>query len=69
MARKRFRNKTKYLQLVYDEHGERREIVPGGTVILEEAWGRRFGRVLELVGPVKKTVSASTGGSGKDDKK
>ena len=38
MARKRFRNKTKYLQLVYDEHGERREIVPGGTVILEESW-------------------------------
>ena len=68
MARKRFRNKTKYLQLVYDEHGERREIVPGGTVILEEAWGRRFGRVLELVGPVKKTVSASKSTRDEDKK-
>lgn len=66
MARKRFRNKTKYLQLVYDEHGERREIVPGGTVILEEAWGRRFGKVLELVETGKKAVS--TEGSKKEEK-
>lgn len=60
MARKRFRNKTAYLQLVYDEHGERREIVPNGTIILEESWGRRFGRVLELVEPEKKTSAKAT---------
>jgi len=68
MARKRFRNKTNRLQLVYDEHGEKREIVPGGTVILEESWGRRFARVLELVDSANKT-SASTGGNKKDVKK
>lgn len=49
MARKRFKNKTKRLQLIYDERGERREIVPNGTIILEEDWGKRFGKVLEIV--------------------
>ena len=66
MARKRFRNKTKYLQLVYDEQGEKREIVPNGTVILEESWGRRFAGVLELVVPAK-TQTANDGK--KDDGK
>jgi len=49
MARKRFRNKTNRIQVVYNESGDRREIVPEGTIILEESWGRRFNRVLEMV--------------------
>ena len=58
MARKRFKNKTDRLQLVYDEQGIKREIVPNGTIILEEKWGERFSRVLELV-PTKKAPKKS----------
>lgn len=49
MARKRFRNKTDQLQVIYDETGLKREIVPNGTILLEEKWGRKFHRVLEAV--------------------
>jgi len=52
--RKRYRNKTETLQVIYDEKGERREIVPNGTIILEEKWAKKFRRVLEPVNTVKK---------------
>ena len=51
--RKRFRNKTDKLQVVYDETGAKREIVPEGTVILDAKLGLRYSRVLEEV-PAKK---------------
>jgi hypothetical protein len=62
MARKRFRNVSGKLQVLYDETGDKREIVPNGTIILEETWGARFNRFLEVVpdSPVeqpKKTAS------------
>lgn len=63
MAKKRFKNKTKKLQVIYDDSGERREIVPNGTIVLEEDWGRRFGRVLELVGTVKTTAKGKASGT------
>ena len=49
MARKRYKNKTDVLQVVYDEQGSKRQIVPGGTIIMEEKWAGRYHRVLELV--------------------
>jgi len=48
-ARKRFKNITTRLQVIYDESGDKKEVVPGGTIILDEAWGRRFARVLAPV--------------------
>ena len=38
MARKRYRNKTDVLQIVYDEQGVKREVVPDGTIIMEDSW-------------------------------
>ena len=49
MARKRFKNRTDKLQIIYDEQGVKREIVPNGTIILEENWGKRFSKVLAPV--------------------
>ena len=49
MARKRFKNVSDTLQVLYDETGDKREIVPGGTILLEEKWGAKFGRFLTLV--------------------
>ena len=48
-ARKRFKNITTRLQVIYDETGDKKEVVPGGTIILDEAWGRKFSRVLAPV--------------------
>jgi len=48
-ARKRFKNITTKLQVIYDETGDKKEVVPGGTIILDEAWGRKFARVLAPV--------------------
>ena len=48
-ARKRFKNITNRLQVIYDETGDKKEVVPGGTIILDEAWGRKFARVLAPV--------------------
>ena len=53
MARKRFKNVSGKLQVVYDETGDKREVVPNGTIILDEKWGMRFNRCLELVPDVK----------------
>jgi hypothetical protein len=53
-ARKRFKNITTRLQVIYDETGDKKEVVPGGTIILDEAWGRKFARVLAPV-EAKKT--------------
>ena len=53
-ARKRFKNITTRLQVIYDESGDKKEVVPGGTIILDEAWGRRFARVLAPI-EAKKT--------------
>jgi hypothetical protein len=55
MARKRFKNVSGKLQVVYDEAGDKREVVPNGTIIMEEQWGMRFNRVLEIVPNVKQT--------------
>ena len=54
MARKRFKNITTKLQVIYDETGDKKEVVPGGTIILDEDWGRKFARVLAPV-EAKKT--------------
>lgn len=43
-----FRNKTDMLQVVYDEGGNKYEVVPGGTVELDEKHAARYG-CLELV--------------------
>lgn len=55
MARKRFKNVSGKLQVVYDETGDKREVVPNGTIILDEKWGMRFNRCLELVPDVTQT--------------
>ena len=34
MARKRFKNVSGKLQVVYDEVGDKREVVPNGTIIM-----------------------------------
>lgn len=49
MARKRFKNVSNKLQVLYDETGNKREIVPNGTIILEETWGRKFNQFLAVV--------------------
>lgn len=49
MARKRFKNVSKKLQVIYDDAGNKREIVPGGTIIVDEKLGRKFHRFLEIV--------------------
>jgi pyruvate/oxaloacetate carboxyltransferase len=54
MARKRYRNKTDVLQIVYDEQGVKREVVPDGTIIMEDSWAKRYHRVLEEVPTVPK---------------
>jgi len=59
MARKRFRNKTDELQLIYDEYGNKYELVPRGTVILEESWGKRYSRVLEMENLTPRRTSKS----------
>ena len=51
--RKRFKNVTDKLQILYDENGNKREVVPGGTIILDESWGRKFSRFLAPVEPKK----------------
>lgn len=57
MARKRFKNVSDKLQVLYDETGSKREVVPGGTIILEEKWGAKFNRVLEIVEAEKKVAA------------
>jgi len=42
----RFRNRSESLQVIYDESGTKRELVPGGTILLDADWGGRF-RCLE----------------------
>lgn len=42
MARKRYVNKSDLLQVLYDERGTKREIVPNGTIILDEKTAMRF---------------------------
>lgn len=61
MARKRFRNKTDRIQLIYDESGNKRELIPKGTVVLEEKWGRRYSRILELVQKSRRAVQSGRG--------
>lgn len=48
-VRKRYRNKTEKLQLVYDEYGVKREVPPNGTVLLDPKLGSRFSGILEEV--------------------
>jgi len=57
MARKRFKNVSDKLQVLYDETGSKREVVPGGTIILEEKWGAKFNRFLEIVEAEKKVAA------------
>lgn len=59
MARKRYRNKTDVLQIVYDEQGTKREVVPDGTIIMEDSWAKRYHRVLEEVPTVSKAPGFS----------
>lgn len=49
MAKKTFVNKTKSLQVVYDEGMNKYELVPNGTVELEEDVAKRFFGVLAPV--------------------
>ncbi len=44
----RFRNKSDGLQVVYNEDGEKRELVPNATIFFDPAWGSRY-RCLEQV--------------------
>lgn len=67
VERKRYRNKTSILQVIYDERGDRREIVPGGTLILNENWGRKYRKILEPV--VSKDLESETSGTSKKTKK
>jgi hypothetical protein len=52
MAKKLFENKTKLMQVIYDEHGNKYEVVPGGTVEGEEKVMERYG-CLKVVDPKK----------------
>lgn len=61
MAEKKilFRNKEEGLRIVYDEAGEKREVVPGGTLYLTPKWGGRY-RCLERADkPVAKTTATA----------
>lgn len=62
-VRKRFKNVSDSLQVIYDESGNKREIVPGGTIILEENWGQKFARFLVVVEAPRKETKKE------DDKK
>jgi hypothetical protein len=53
--RKRFKNNTDTLQVVYTKSGQKREIIPTGTVLLDEEWAKRYGRVLTEVKTAKKS--------------
>lgn len=44
----RYRNKSEVLQVLYDERGTKREVVPGGTIKLTKAHASKY-RFLELV--------------------
>lgn len=44
----RFRNKKNGLQVIYDEAGSKRELVPGATIFLDPEWAGRF-KCLEKV--------------------
>ncbi len=49
MAKKtRFRNKTKGMQVIYDEFGGKRELVPNATILLDPSWAGRY-KCLEKV--------------------
>lgn len=58
----RFRNRSESLQVIYDESGTKRELVPGGTIILDNDWGGRF-RCLE-----KATATPPKKDEGKEEK-
>jgi len=38
----RFRNNEDGLRVIYDENGNKKELVPKGTILLDPAWGGRF---------------------------
>jgi hypothetical protein len=55
MAKKiRFRNRDDGLRVIYDESGTKKELVPGGTVLLDPEWAGRF-RCLERTDSAIKT--------------
>lgn len=47
--RLRYKNKTRILQILYNEHGEKFELVPNGTILLTKEWAARYMKVLEAV--------------------
>lgn len=61
----RFRNKAKGLQVIYDENGNKKEVIPQGVVMLTPEWGVRY-RCLEKVDAPKKQPPTS---KKKDDPK
>jgi len=44
----RYKNKRKGLQIIYDENGSKKELVPGATIFLDPEWAGRY-RCLERV--------------------
>ena len=49
MSKVLYENKTQIIQVIYNEEGEKREVIPGGTVELEKAHGDRLLNVLAPV--------------------
>lgn len=47
--RVRFKNKTNRLQVLYNEHGEKFELIPNGTILLTPTWANRYGKILAVV--------------------
>lgn len=40
--KERYLNRTNGLQIVYDETGVKRELVPGGSIFMSPEWAKRF---------------------------
>jgi len=45
----RYKNKSDVLQVLYDERGTKREVIPGGTIKLTKAHASRFRFLVPVV--------------------
>lgn len=44
--KQRYENITEKIQVVYTEEGRKKEVIPGGTVLLSEERARVYGNIL-----------------------
>lgn len=59
----RFRNKFEGMQVIYDEEGSKKELVPNATIFLDPAWGSRYKCLEKVIDP-----KAGPGRPPKEDK-